>query len=302
MEEKQMMTNEQLEAEINSARTKETISNILIYGAGAAMILMFLLKIYPLAILFLVLMFVGGSLYSKSHGVAKKLLSDNVINVVLKEALGDNVEYNPWGKMKPATMEFPFSYNCADGSDHIKAVYNGLNIELGDVELMNEIEIEIDSENENLQKTTQRDTVFKGQWLTCDFGKELAGQVYISEWTKKNRKSMKSNVTMDNEQFSKRFCVRTDNPEDAYYILTPHMMEYIITMADKSGGTVYLSFLRNGKMNIAIQTGRDFFELGNSNANVEELRRKFLDELRWFTDIVDTLRVEDTLYKKEANI
>ena len=71
MEEKQMMTNEQLEAEINSARTKETISNILIYGAGAAMILMFLLKIYPLAILFLVLMFVGGSLYSKSHGVAK---------------------------------------------------------------------------------------------------------------------------------------------------------------------------------------------------------------------------------------
>ncbi len=29
-----------------------------------------------------------------------------------------------------------------------------------------------------------RNTVFKGQWLTCDFGKELAGEVYISEQTK----------------------------------------------------------------------------------------------------------------------
>ena len=111
---------------------------------------------------------------------------------------------------------------------------------------------------------------------------------------------MKSNVTMDNEQFSKRFCVRADNPQDAYYLLTPHMMEYIITMADKSGGTVYMSFMRNGKMHVAVKTGRDFFELGKSNADVGKLRQKFLGELRWFTDIVDTIRVEDTLYKKET--
>ncbi|MDY4115517.1 MAG: DUF3137 domain-containing protein, partial [Blautia sp.] len=149
------------------------------------------------------------------------------------------------------------------------------------------------------QKNSQ--TCFKGQWLTCDFGKELSGQVYISEWTKKDRRSMKSNVTMDNEQFSKRFCVRANNPQEAYYILTPNMMEYIISMADKSGGIVYISFLRNGKMHVAVKSGRDFFELGKSNANVEQLHQKFLDELRWFTDIVDTLRVEDTIYKKALN-
>ena len=110
---------------------------------------------------------------------------------------------------------------------------------------------------------------------------------------------MKSNVTMDNEQFGKRFCVRADDPQEAYYILTPHMMEYISTMADKSGGTVYMSFLHDGKMHVAVQTGRDFFELGKSKTDVEGLRQKFLGELRWFTDMVDTLRVEDTLYKKK---
>ena len=147
-----------------------------------------------------------------------------------------------------------------------------------------------------------RNTVFKGQWLTCDFGKELAGEVYLSERTPKTRRKLKSNITMDNEQFDKRFCVRADDPQEAYYLLTPHMMEYITAMADKSGGTVYLSFLRSGKLHVAVQTGRDFFELGKSNANVGELRQKFLGELRWFTDLVDTLRVEDTLYKKETNV
>ena len=289
-----MMTKEQLEAEINSARTKEKIANVMIYGSGAAMILMFFLKKIPLAIFFLVVLLAGGYLWGKSAGVAKKLLSENVISGVLTEVLGDAVEYNPWGRINPGSMVFPFSYNCTDGSDHIKAVYNGLNIELGDIELIDETEY-ID-ENGVSQKS--RNTLFKGQWLTCDFGKELVGEVYISEWTQKDRRCMKSNVTMDNEQFSKRFCVRADNPQEAYYILTPHMMEYILAMADKSGGTVYLSFLRNGKMHVAVKTGRDFFELGKSNADVEGLRRKFLDELRWFTDMIDTLRVEDTLYKK----
>ena len=297
MEEK--TTNKDLESQLQSLRSKAAIAKVLTYGSGAAMILCFMTGLIPVAIIFIVLALVGGYQLEKNSSKLKKLLSDDVISGVLKEALGDAVEYNPWGKINPGGMVFPFSYNCADGSDHIKAVCNGLNIELGDIELIDESET-TDIETGQTEKT--RNTQFKGQWLTCDFGKELAGEVYISERTKKTRRSLKSNVTMDNEQFGTRFCVRANNLQEAYYILTPHMMEYISAMADKSGGTVYLSFLRNGKMHAAVQTGRDFFELGKNNANVKELRQKFLGELRWFTDIVDTLRVEDTLYKKESNI
>ena len=298
MEEKQMMTNIQLEAELQSLRSKITIAKVLTYGSGAAMILCFITALIPLAILFIVFALVGGYQLEKNSSRLKKLLSDNVINDVLKEVLGDAVEYNPWGRINPGSMVFPFSYNCTDGSDHIKADYNGMSIELGDIELIDETEFT----DENGQTEKTKNTQFKGQWLTCDFGKKLAGEVYISEWGKKDRKLMKSNVTMDNEQFSKRFCVRADVPQEAYYILTPHMMEYILTMADKSGGTVYMSFLRNGKMHVAVKTERDFFELGKGNADVGELRQKFSEELRWFTDMIDTLRVEDTLYKKEENI
>ena len=297
MEEKQMMTNEQLEAELQSLRSKATVAKILTYGSGAAAILCFITGLIPVAIVFIVLALVGGYQLEKNSSRLKKILSDNVISSVLKEALGDAVEYNPWGKINPGSMVFPFGYNCANGSDHIKAVYHGVNVERGDIELIDESEV---TDEEGRTERT-RNTQFKGQWLTCDFGKELAGEVYISERTKKTRRSLKSNVTMDNEQFDKRFCVRADDPQEAYYLLTPHMMEYITAMADKSGGTVYLSFLRSGKLHVAVQTGRDFFELGKTNTDAETLRRKFLGELRWFTDIVDTLRVEDTIYKKEAN-
>ena len=297
MEEKQMMTNEQLEAELQSLRSKATVAKILTYGSGAAAILCFITGLIPVAIVLIVLALVGGYQLEKNSSRLKKILSDNVISSVLKEALGDAVEYNPWGKINPGSMVFPFGYNCANGSDHIKAVYHGVNVELGDIELIDESEV---TDEEGRTERT-RNTQFKGQWLTCDFGKELAGEVYISERTKKTRRSLKSNVTMDNEQFDKRFCVRADDPQEAYYLLTPHMMEYITAMADKSGGTVYLSFLRSGKLHVAVQTGRDFFELGKTNTDAETLRRKFLGELRWFTDIVDTLRVEDTIYKKEAN-
>ena len=298
MEEKQTMTNKELESQLQSLQTKDLIFKILTYGCCAGLVISLVMGQLAIFFVLMIITMVFGTQWSKASGAIKKLLSDNIISGVLKEALGDAVEYNPWGKIKPGSMVFPFSYNCTAGSDHIKVVYHGVNVELGDIELIDESEVT--DEEGRTEKT--RNTQFKGQWLTCDFGKELAGEVYISERTKKTRKSLKSDVSMDNEQFAKRFCVRANDPQEAYYILTPHMMEYITAMADKSGGTVYLSFLRNGKMHVAVQTGHDFFELGKTNTDVETLRQKFLDELRWFTDIVDTLRVEDTLYKKEANV
>lgn len=293
----QNMTNEQLEAALNSYRNKATIAKIITYGSVAVMLLMFFTGMIPIALICLVLSFVGGYQLSKNTQALKTILGDNIISGVLKEALGDAVEYNPMGRVNPGSMVFPFPYSRPDGSDHIRAVYNGLNIELSDIELINEEET-TDEEGHTERSST---TFFKGQWLICDFGKELAGEVYVSERSRKDRTIMKSDVKMENETFAKRFCVKAEIPQEAYYILTPHMMEYIIRMADRSGGTVYLSFLRDGKLHIAVKTGRDFFELGKSQANVEGLRQKFLGELQWFTDIIDTLRVEDTLYKKETN-
>lgn len=297
MEDKNL-TNQQLEAEISSLQSKVKLYKIITSVSGGLAMLTIIIGLIPIGIILIIISLATElSLQSKSKKI-KSLLSDNIIDSVLHEVFGNNLEYNPSKSIRPGSMSFPFSYNIHEGSDHIKAVYKGLNIELGDITLITETEYT--DEHEMTQKN--RFEEFKGQWLKCDFGKELVGQVYVSEWSnRKEHKKMKSNVDMDNEEFANRFCVRADNPQDAFYILTPHMMEYITQIANNCGGTFYMSFLRDGRINVAVKTNRDFFELGETSANTANLRQKYLDELKWFTDIVDTLHVEDSLYKKEVN-
>lgn len=142
-----------------------------------------------------------------------------------------------------------------------------------------------DSENDRWEEKEQR--VFQWQWLICDFGKGLSGEVCISDNAKKLRKQHKNDsVEMENEALNKRFLITAGDAQEEYYVLTHHMMDYILTMAAKSGGDVYMTFLRGCKLNIAVQIGRDFFELDAGSANVDSLRQKFLGELKWFADLL----------------
>ena len=289
MNEKQMMTNEQLEAKLKSLRVKAMFNRILSYVALAVFVLaLFFLQNIPAVIVSIVMVFVFRKLASMSNGKIKKLLSKNIINDVVRKLLGDTVEYNPSGALNPGGIVVPFSYCRSSGSHHIKAVYNGVNIELGNINLIDEEEIP-DEEGSTRNEISLR---FKGPWIICDFGKKPACNVYISEYTETNRIIMKSTVKIDNEQFRERFCVRANDPQEAYKILTPRMMNSISAAADKSGSLVYMSFLESGKMHFAIQTGHDIFDIGKNDNDVELLRQKFSKELLWLMDIIDTLNVK----------
>ena len=304
MEAKQTMTNAQLETALSSQRSSITLFKILTYAFGLGTMLLFAFGLIPVAIPALVLTFVFGYQMSKRTESLKKLLSDNIVSGVLNEVF-ENVEYNAFGRIpsaqvKDAGMVFPFEYDSVRGSDYIKGTYKGLNVELSDVELCHVVS-HYDEEMQQWRDEEQK--VFMGQWLICDFGKELSGEVHLSANAKALRKQRRDDsVEMENPAFNDRFLVTAADAQEAYYLLTPHMMEYILTAAGKAGGEVYMAFLRGGRLHIAVKTGRDFFELGKSQANADGLRQKFLGELCWFTDIIDALRLEDSLYRKETSV
>ena len=106
MEEKQMMTNEQLESELQSLRSKATIAKALTYGSGAAMVLCFITALIPLAIVFIVIALVGGYLLEKNSSKLKKLLSDNVISGVIKRRWVMLWNITPGAKSIPAAWCF----------------------------------------------------------------------------------------------------------------------------------------------------------------------------------------------------
>ncbi|MGN0394526.1 MAG: DUF3137 domain-containing protein [Coprococcus sp.] len=287
----EMMTTEQIESKLKFMRIKVTIYRILTYGPGAATILSLVITenflIFWSFLVTALVFVIPTNRTIKKIDEMKKLLGERVINSVIRDVLGYDVEYNPVGVLNPGSVVVPFHYKSSDGDHHIKTVYNGVKIELGNVILYDKCRYYEGEFSSTVYSTVVQ---FRGPWLICDFGKKPACNVYISERTNKGRKFMKSNVKIDNEKFNSRFCVRADFPQEAYQILTPQMMESISAVADKSGGTVYMSFLTNGKMHVAIQSRHNLFELGICY-NAERMRQKFLEELRRLTDIINTLNV-----------
>ncbi|MGN0165511.1 MAG: DUF3137 domain-containing protein [Lachnospiraceae bacterium] len=279
-------TTEQVEADLNFLRIKVTIYRILTHGFFAAAFISFAVTLnffIFLGVLIIAVMFgIPTGRVITRRNKTQEYLSVCVIKEVIRDILGDDVEYNPEGSLNPGSVMVPFHYEVSRGRHHIKTVYNGVNIELGNIVLC--------VDEKDYEEGNRTWVNFCGPWIICDFGKKPACDVYISEGTDKDRKLMKSNVNIDNEQFGSRFCVRANLPQEAYTILTPQMMESISAAADKSGGTVYMSFLMDGKMNIAIQTGNYLFDVGKCY-NAEELRRKFSEELRRLTNTIDTLNV-----------
>lgn len=290
MDEKKMMTKEQIEAKLKSMRIKAIIYRILTWSAVAAVILAIAItKILPIALCFLIIAVLfgkpAGRAISRMNDI-QSLLGESVINDAIRDVLGYDVEYNPVDALKPSGVVVPFSYDRSEGKHYIKTVHKGVNIELGSIMLIKDTETADDGGNTHPDELV----MFRGPWLICDCGRKPACDVYISQWTKNDHKRMQSNVKIDNEQFGSRFCVRADDPQEAYKILTPQMMEAISAAADKSGGTVYMSFLPDGKMHVGIQTGHDLFCVGKCY-DAQGLRQKFSEELRRLIDISDTLNV-----------
>lgn len=59
--------------------------------------------------------------------------------------------------------------------------------------------------------------------------------------------------------FNKRFQIRTKDLQHAFYILTPHFMEYIIKADDLSDARMYFAFIEN-RIHILLGSEKNLFE------------------------------------------
>lgn len=292
------VSDEQLTEQLKSKKATGIVGALLKFGGIALALIGFFTTMIPLAVLGIIVCIVGVAIENNSKKAIKQLLGDSLVRSAL-ESVFENVQYEPMNHISSAAvreshMMLPEEFERVEGSDYVKAVYKGLNIELSDISLIHETEY-YNEETNTWEKSETK--VFGGQWLICDFGKELSAEVRLAEKTGLKLFKGSGVITTDNAEFDKRFKIRCDSAQDALYILTPHMMEYIISTADKSGGNVYMTFLKGGRLHIAVRTKRDFFELGKGQVDTAALRNKFANEIKWFTDIIDELRLVDTLYK-----
>ena len=234
-----------------------------------------------------------------ARGEMRNYLGGTVIPVVLSQVFEDlEYEKNGYidcGLIKSVDMSFPFRFDDVIGSDHVRGTYRGVHVELSDIRLMTVSTYTATNKDGNPRTEEKRKTVFQGQWLILDFHKELSADLGVYEGLRKRY----DQIETENAEFNKRYGISCDSVHDAFYILTPNMMEHIMAMDRRAGGKVYLRFLREGKIHVAVHSRRDHFEVGNLNdADLATLRLKFRSEVRYVTELIDALLAVDTLYKQ----
>ncbi len=99
-----------------------------------------------------------------------------------------------------------------------------------------------------------------------------------------------STIQTGDEAFDKRFNLSSDNAQAALQILTPGRMERILALAGSAHGKFSLNLNTDGRLYLAVHSGRGFFDIGKGREQPEILRQRFASELKWFTDMIDVFR------------
>jgi hypothetical protein len=258
----------------------------------------------------ILLLIVGASAAAIAYFVAagkkrkekKAELVETVILPVLNEVF-DSPSYDAGGHISGDVVRasrMVRGWSRISGSDYICGWHDGLKVQMSDLLLTHtETRTRTNSKGET-ETYTVTVTDFSGQWVICDFDKQVAAQLTLRAGGFPLSGFLQTlvdggaSVEMDSTVFNDSYRVLTDNPHDAFYILTPPVMERILAANQWAKGCLSLEYQPWGELHLAIGTHRNFFEPLNIWRDMDYAQEydKTLAELHFIIGLIDQLRLE----------
>ena len=175
-------------------------------------------------------------------------------------------------------------------NDFIAAKYKGIPFQMSDLLITDDTE-------GNGNKNTS--TLFFGQWFVFEFNKNFTGYLQLrdrEEHTYRNGKpysifSKRENceqIKFENDEFNQVFTSYASNAQEAFYLITPHFMEKILSLKAKLEGELLIGFIDN-QLHIALNSGKDLFEQNIWKDIADEYFEDVLSDLSIVTSIIDEL-------------
>ena len=252
----------------------------------------------------------------------KQAAKSSVVRDALAEVF-EGIAYNPngcidekrvkdtglideWDESLGIHVDFDYT-----GNDHVIGKYKGREIEMCDAKV-DKVTMEIEKDDEGKEtERKNRETLFKGIWMICKLAKPLPAALRIREKADRavlsplkkiagKRVPAKSDVETENHAFNEQFQILTNDAHNAFYVLTPHFMEHILSADNKAAGRTMLCF-SGDQVHIAIHNGRDFFEIknGSDTKDIAALKLRIQGEIKYLTGILDELFRNERLFKGE---
>ena len=243
----------------------------------------------------LVLVVIGGvvlGLGQMVQGKSKEQAGRQTFDSIAPDIVGtafENVQMNPVPPLLDANdtnIPLPSHTHCS-GSGYIRGTYRGLTTELCTVRLTEVSEFQ--REETGLWEKNEQE-VYTGQWMLCRLNREFPTWLTIWPRDRLGKPFSSKTIQTGNEGFDKRFNLSSDDEAAALRILSPGRMERILALVDSSIGKFAVNLNSDGRLYIAVHSGRGFFDLDKGRENPAQLRERFARELRWFTDMIEAFR------------
>ena len=222
----------------------------------------------------------------------------------------EGLTYNPEGTVPKSEFVkseiFPLSCDKYNGEDHFSGKLGKTDIEFSEVVAKHR-----NTSGSGSNKKDNYSIIFRGLFIIADFNKHFKTHTLVLPDTAERLfgkfgqklQSLSLNrgelIRLEDPVFEKEFCVYGDDQVEARYILTPALMERILTFKRKWNTTVYLSFL-DSKVYIAIRMFKNLFETRLFKSVVDyDFMEDNLRFLILITEIVDDLNLNTRIWTKE---
>ncbi len=235
-----------------------------------------------------VVLALGQMVQSKSKEQAGRQTFDSIAPDIVGTAF-ENVQMNPAPHLLDAedtNIPLPGHTYCS-GSGYVRGIYQGLTTELCTVRLTEVSEFQ--REETGLWEKNEQE-VYTGQWMLCQMNREFSTWLTIWPRDRLDKLLRAKTIKTGNETFDKRFNLSSDDEAAALRILSLGRMERILALADSSIGKFAVNLNSDGRLYLAVHSGRGFFDIGKGRETPEQLRQRFARELKWFTDMIDAFR------------
>ena len=250
--------------------------------------------------------FILISVFSKSYRKEYKKRIITRITAFVDEGL----TYTPEGTIPKSEFVkseiFPLSCDRFNGEDHFRGKLGKTDIEFSEVVAKHR-----NTSRSGSNKKDNYSIIFRGLFIIADFNKHFRTHTVVLPDTAERLfgkfgqalQSISLNrgelIRLEDPVFEKEFCVYGDDQVEARYILTPSLMERILTFKRKWNTTVYLSFL-DSKVYIAIRMFKNLFETRLFKSVVDySFMEDNLRFLTLLTEIVEDLNLNTRIWTKE---
>ena len=222
------------------------------------------------------------------------------------EKVFENLKYQPDNGIPCSTINSTnmiYTGTRYSSNDLITGNYKTIGFTQSDIHIQDE-RTRTDS---NGNTKTYYVTIFKGRWMIFDFNKSFKSDVQVTQKGFENskitsyfsKKNKFQKVEMESQEFNEKFNVYAKQPLEAFYILTPRIMEKILTLDKKNEGKLLLCFV-DKKLHVGIYDNNDSFEHKNvfKDINKQEIKNNISKDIQKITMFIDELELNNDLFKR----